>query len=152
MNPLCQQDLGVWTKQANSPTFKYIGQFWKYLQRHKQRLAEDEILIAGDFNSNTQWDKWDRWWNHSDVVRELEELHIKSLYHNHIGQAQGSELQPTFYMYRKQERPYHIDYMFGSEMFYETIINFQIFQEGKWLEVSDHLPLQLNLNSTDLPQ
>ena len=32
------QLLGIWTKQANFPNFRYIGQFWIYLQIHKNNL------------------------------------------------------------------------------------------------------------------
>jgi exonuclease III len=58
----------VWTRQANSPTFRYIGQLWKYLQKHKAALSGKDAVVIGDFNSNICWDAWDRWWNHSDVV------------------------------------------------------------------------------------
>lgn len=64
--------LAMWCHLANSLTFGYIGQFWKYLQMNKSKLGKS--IIAGDFNSNVMWDKWDRWWNHSDCVRKLRKL------------------------------------------------------------------------------
>ncbi|MBV8252275.1 MAG: endonuclease/exonuclease/phosphatase family protein [Chitinophaga sp.] len=94
------QLLGIWTHQNNSPTFEYIGQFWKYLQTNKRYFFEREIIIAGDFNSNVIWDKWDRWWNHSDVVKELKEMGIESVYHKMRCEEQGNESVPTFYMHR----------------------------------------------------
>jgi exonuclease III len=92
--------LAVWTREANSPTFKYIGQLWKYLQRHKEYLAKANPWVIGDLNSNACWDVWDRWWNHSDVVRELDEIGIRSLYHHQFRQDQGKESQPTFFLYQ----------------------------------------------------
>lgn len=85
---------------------------WKYLQLHKDKLKDKKVIIAGDFNSNAICDKWDRWWNHSDVVKEFEELGIKSLYHHLTNEKQGKETKPTFYLQRKLEKPYHIDYIF----------------------------------------
>ena len=54
------QLLAAWTKYANSPTFQYIGQLWKYLQLHEELIKVQPTLICGDLNSNAQWDVWDR--------------------------------------------------------------------------------------------
>ena len=131
--------IGVWTHRNNSPNFGYIGQLWKYLEVNKGKL--ETALIVGDFNSNVIWDEWDRWWNHSDVVNELKELGIESLYHKYTGELQGEEITPTLYFQRKIERPYHIDYFFGSQKFSKKIIKVEVGKVNSWLEVSDHMPI-----------
>ena len=136
--------LGVWTHRNNSPNFGYIGQFWKYLQVNKTKL--NSTIIAGDFNSNVIWDEWDRWWNHSDVVMELKELGIESLYHKYTGEPQGKETNPTLYFQKKLERPYHIDYVFGAEKFFEKIVKIEIGQENEWLKLSDHMPIMCEID------
>ena len=137
--------LAVWTKHANSEVFGYIGQLWKYLQLHKNKLKEYPCFIIGDFNSNKIWDKWDRWWNHSDVVKELEEIDIISFYHYLNNEKQGEEENPTFYLQRKLEKAYHIDYIFGTKKLLKKETKCKILNESKWIEVSDHLPLMLNI-------
>ena len=134
--------VGVWTKYANSPNFRYIGQLWKYLQLHKQKIGSGSTIICGDLNSNVQWDEWDRWWNHSDVVRELEEVNIHSLYHQIMGEEQGKESKPTLFMHRKPERPYHIDYAFISKnLLCDNKNMIDVGSPEKWLEYSDHMPI-----------
>jgi exonuclease III len=132
--------LAVWTMQADSPTFQYIGQFWKYLQLNKERLSDPNSVICGDFNSNVFWDKWDRWWNHSDVVKELQELDIHSMYHKVMDEEQGQETRPTLFLQRKREKPYHIDYAFVSKAMMNSG-NLEVGQPDQWLEVSDHMPI-----------
>lgn len=136
--------LAVWTKQANSPTFGYIGQLWKWLQQHGQFLRAHPAMLLGDLNSNARWDVWDRWWNHSDVVRELDKLGLSSLYHHHREEAQGMESAPTFFLHRKIERPYHIDYAFLSSMLLDGA-GIEIGQPETWLTLSDHMPLVVDL-------
>lgn len=131
--------LGVWTKR-NSSHFSYIGQFWKYLQIHKQDLTDDNMLILGDFNSNSMWDKKDRWWNHSDVVRELNQININSLYHHQFGEEQGQETQFTF-RHRSSKNTYHIDYVFLSINLLKQENTLTIGTERDWANLSDHLPL-----------
>ncbi len=131
--------LAVWTHKNNSPNFGYIGQFWKYLKVNQDNF--EKILIAGDFNSNAIWDEWDRWWNHSDVVNELEKINIESLYHLIKKEEQGKETIPTLFLQRKLEKPYHIDYIFSSKEFSTKIKSFDIGKPEKWLELSDHMPI-----------
>lgn len=139
--------LAVWTKQANSPTFGYIGQLWKYLQIHRNFLCQHESICIGDFNSNVRWDVWDRWWNHSDVVRELQELGLDSLYHATSSECQGKERTPTFFQHRRLEKPYHIDYAFLSQALL-TDAMIDIGRPEDWLQYSDHMPLIIKIKKS----
>ena len=137
------QLLAVWTHQNNSPNFGYIGQFWKYLQVNKNKFKK--IIIAGDFNSNTIWDEWDRWWNHSDVIKELEEINIESLYHKYFNESQGKETKPTFFLQRNLSKPYHIDYCFSSNEFTSNLKKVEVPNFDQWRHLSDHVPMIITI-------
>lgn len=131
--------LAVWTHRNDSPNFGYIGQFWKYLKVNKEKL--EGSLIVGDFNSNVIWDQWDRWWNHSDVVRELQEIGIESYFHQFFNELQGKESHPTLYFRKSKERFYHIDFIFGPKKFIPSIFNFEVGKYEDWIGLSDHMPM-----------
>jgi len=131
--------LGVWAHRNNSPNFGYIGQFWKYLKINKDKF--NNIVIAGDFNSNKIWDQWDRWWNHSDVLKTLKSMNIISAYHEYFQEEQGQETRPTFFLQRNFQKDYHIDYIFLSQQLYSSLKSLDIGKRNKWIEISDHLPL-----------
>ena len=133
------QLLAVWNHHNNSPNFGYIGQLWKYLQVNKQNFTEP--FIIGDFNSNAIWDEWDRWWNHTDVVNELLEKEIESLYHTIFNEEQGKETSPTFYLQRNPLKSYHIDYCFAHSKYSSKIKSFIIEPFENWNHLSDHCPI-----------
>ncbi|MFO1479975.1 MAG: endonuclease/exonuclease/phosphatase family protein [Turneriella sp.] len=139
--------VAMWAHKANSPTFGYIGQLWKYLQFHIDKMQN--VILAGDLNSNVRWDKWDRWWNHSDVVRELDEADIVSLYHLHRDVPQGSEPEPTFFLRKHADRGYHIDYIFASRPIARTLNQLAIGETEIWLKYSDHLPVYVDLSLSE---
>lgn len=139
--------LAIWTKEADSPTFKYIGQLYKWLQLHRHHLIGGETMVIGDLNSNAIWDVWDRWWNHSDVVNDLEGIGIRSLYHTQTGQAQGEETTPTFFLHRNTLKHYHIDYAFLSEDL-RSGAHLEVGTPDLWLEHSDHMPMIIDLPTT----
>lgn len=136
--------LATWTKQANSPNFAYIGQLWKFLEQHKVFLSDPFAMLVGDLNSNKRWDEWDRWWNHSDVVKTLSELGLESAYHSYFAEAQGEETRPTLYLHRNHSKSYHIDYgFFGSKW---KVVQVELGDAEEWLMFSDHMPLLFEIS------
>ena len=98
-----------------------------------------------DLNSNAIWNRPKRHWNHSDVVRELAEVKIDSFYHGFHGEVHGMETRPTFYLTKKTDKPYHLDYIFGSRKFKKSIIDIAVGRPAQWLTLSDHMPVSMIL-------
>lgn len=137
--------LALWAHHNNSPTFEYIGQVWKYLKLNHSNI--DNSIIIGDFNSNTIWDKWDRWWNHTDVVKILSDKNIHSVYHHYFKEEQGKESLSTFYLQRNINKSYHIDYCFLPIEQLNKISSIEVGSANDWLSISDHVPLILSIDS-----
>lgn len=131
----------IWANNPDDREGRYITQIWKAVNHYKRSLKNKQTILIGDFNSNTIWDKPRREGNHSTVVRYLEKKGIHSVYHHYFKQRQGEEAHPTLYMYRNQEKAYHIDYCFASEDLIKNLSSVQIGPYEIWKQHSDHVPL-----------
>ena len=49
------QILAVWAMGANSYQNGYVAQIHDYLRTHAHYFDWDQLIVAGDFNSNAQW-------------------------------------------------------------------------------------------------
>jgi exonuclease III len=136
----------IWAWNPGDPDGKYVEQIWKALNYYDKQLTKQPVILAGDFNSNTIWDKKYRIGNHSHVVRRLEEKNIYSAYHLHHEQVQGKEKHPTLYMYRHKDKPYHIDYCFVSADLASKIQSVEIGRHKFWCRYSDHVPVMVSFD------
>lgn len=138
--------LAVWA-MANKENYevRYIGQIWLAINHYKSLLGGSTI-ITGDFNSNKIWDYKDRIGTHSDVVANLEGNGIHSIYHKHFDSEQGKEMHPTFFLHKKESKPYHIDYCFASTDFLDKVKTVEIGTYENWNAHSDHSPLNIQFD------
>jgi exonuclease III len=140
-----QKLVATWAHYNNSPTFGYIVQFWKFLQINKTEI--NDTIFIGDFNSNSMWDSWDRWWNHSDIVKTLGDYNINSAYHSFYKGPQGEETQMTFFLNKNPSKGYHIDYCFLPYLLLDNLQSVAIGEFEKWKTMSDHSPLIIDFES-----
>ena len=140
-----QKLLALWAHHNDSPTFEYIGQVWKYLKINHQNI--DNTILVGDFNSNAIWDVWDRWWNHTDVVKSLYDKEVNSAYHSFFNEEQGKETIKTFYLQRNINKGYHIDYCFLPKELLNKLSSVEIGDKDYWLSISDHLPMIVSFDT-----
>jgi exodeoxyribonuclease III len=131
----------VWANNPADPDGVYVEQVWKAIQHYK--LSKKNTILAGDFNSNTIWDRKYRTGNHSHVVDHLHKKGITSCYHLHHKQIQGSEAHPTYYLYRHADKPYHLDYCFASADLASKIQSVEIGDFDFWKQYSDHVPVMV---------
>jgi exodeoxyribonuclease III len=138
--------LAIWANNPDDEDGPYVEQVWKALHYYEKLLSGKKVILAGDFNSNTIWDKPRRKGNHSHVVDFLEKKKISSVYHSYHKQLQGKEAHPTLYMYWHKDKPYHIDYCFTSSYFIKRIMSVEIGDYDAWSMYSDHVPVIISFN------
>lgn len=131
----------VWANNPQDPEGQYVTQVWKATQHYARLIKKNNTILVGDFNSNTIWDRPKRIGNHSTVVARLAQKNIHSAYHIYFKQQQGLESHPTLYMYRHQDKPYHIDYCFASADLMNNLATVEVGGFDAWKQYSDHVPL-----------
>jgi exonuclease III len=136
----------IWANNPGDPDGQYVTQTWKALEHYNKKLKRKATILAGDFNSNTIWDRPSREGNHTDVVKRLEKKGIYSCYHKHLQQLQGKEQHPTHYLYRHQDKPYHLDYCFASADLVNNIQSVEIGEYNSWAPYSDHVPVMVTFH------
>lgn len=136
----------VWANNPDDKDGQYVTQVWKALHHYNDMLSKQKVILAGDFNSNTIWDRPRRKGNHSDVVKLLETKNIRSTYHAFYEQQQGREEHPTLYLYRHRNKPYHLDYCFASGYFIKRLVKVEMGNYDDWHAHSDHSPLTVTFN------
>lgn len=138
--------LAVWTQNTKSPYSSYIVQLHRAINYYKD-LFDTKTLILGDWNSNIIWDSYKKEANHSDVVNLLNKIGIESIYHKFNKIEQGKEIDNTLYMFRKENKPYHIDYIFAGQYWLKKVNNINIGNYKDWIAYSDHMPLIADFQS-----
>ncbi len=136
----------IWANNPKDKDGQYITQVWKALAHYQKNIKRKKTIFIGDFNSNTIWDKPRREGNHSTVVKKLAAKGICSLYHQYFKREQGKENHPTHYLYRHQDKPYHLDYCFASNDISRNLQSVEVGDFDSWKSYSDHVPIIVTFN------
>ncbi|MBX3071848.1 MAG: endonuclease/exonuclease/phosphatase family protein [Thermomicrobiales bacterium] len=135
--------MAVWAS-VKSNQWRYVRVAHQMLDCSEAFLAAPRAVAIGDFNSNAIFDRKHAAFTHTRMVERFAELDMRSLYHHQGGEPHGEESVPTHYLYRHQNKPFHLDYAFVSKRL-ATRSTLTIGATEEWLSLSDHVPLILDL-------
>jgi len=134
----------VWAmNNEENPRQRYIGQVYTALKNNPE-LVDKDTIVAGDFNWNVIWDESPNsplYGDFADVRGKLNQNGLDSAYHTVCGDEFGEETEATFYMHKKEERPYHIDYVFVPEQLLDAGCEVTVGDYEDWIDASDHVPV-----------
>jgi exodeoxyribonuclease-3 len=131
----------IWANNPQEKNAQYVEQVWRAIHHYEALLNNKHVILTGDFNSNTIWDRKNRKENHSELVKVLKQKNIHSIYHKHFKQEQGKEEHPTFFLQRNILKPYHLDYLFASDTLLRKCKGIEIGSHENWITYSDHSPV-----------
>ena len=124
--------LGVWAMQ------KYVEMIIDYFDAN-EGLFDEDLIMCGDFNSSVEFNNHHpKKKNHTVLNEKLESKGLFSVYHDLTEDVQGKEKSKTFYLYRHLNNNFHLDFVYAKK---DSISEFKILDQYKWITLSDHLPL-----------
>ena len=128
----------------------YVGQIFDAIVRHPEWFTREfPTVICGDFNSNTIFDPGRKKKSHSSVVRLLAERGLTSVYHEFFSENHGAETRPTYYFWHREERSFHIDYIFLPQMWMNRVVTCEVGAYQQWRPASDHMPVVVDITLDD---
>jgi len=136
--------IAVWTKKVEDKKknhINYIRQLHFAIKEYESFIDDENVIIAGDFNSNLIWERTGVDKNHQDVLDQLLDKNIHSSYHHFFKEEQGKETQGTYFHYHKEDRPFHIDFCFLSKNILDRLKSVEIGKFKDWIHLSDHVPI-----------
>jgi len=127
------------------------GPLLRALQDSSEFCRHEHLVLAGDFNNHPRWDKPKGPNNMSEIIAQLTDRNLVSLYHQRSGLPFGAELQSTYWYWRRRDKRYHIDYIFVSKAVLKKVIAFEIGTYEDWClsGLSDHAPLIAEFDALD---
>jgi exonuclease III len=135
----------IWANNPGDADGQYVEQIWKAIHYYENILNNKQVILTGDFNSNSIWDRKRRAGNHTNVVKFLEAKGVVSAYHCQHKLQHGREQHPTFYFYRHKDKFYHLDYCFLSADLMKKMQSVEIGEYDFWATHSDHVPVIVTL-------
>jgi len=145
--PLTFLLLSVWACPVGTRReHNYVGQTYDAIVRHPKWFADDlPTVICGDFNSNPIFDPGRKKKTHSAVVQLLAARGLASAYHEFFCERHGAETRPTYYFWHRQERSFHIDYIFLPSAWIKSITAVEVGSYSQWRAASDHVPIVVEI-------
>lgn len=131
---------------TETPRKRYIGQVYTALHTYETFMRTHPIVV-GDFNWNVMWDESPAsslCGDFTETIEILNDYGLTSGYHHSNDVEFGNEPDPTFFMHKKEDRPYHIDYAFVPEVEY-SIRDYSVGTYDGWIDASDHMPITIEL-------
>jgi hypothetical protein len=147
LGPIPFRILGVWTKPSIAKDRSYVGQILHAAAVYGPWLAAGASVVAGDWNSNAQWDKPHRA-RHAQTVARLADCGLASAYHHYHRCAHGGERHGTWFNHKRPDRAFHLDYCFIPTDWLRGLRCVAVGTHDYWLPKSDHCPVSVDL---DLP-
>jgi len=136
--------LAVWTVPDEIGSYvRPLVEAWK---EYTPQIRAQNVVIAGDFNASVQF-RGKPNFHFSVFLNLVAESGVCSLYHETTDEPHGQEKAPTFFLYRKRERPFHIDYMFAGAGLRSRLKSFRVGNHEDWAVHSDHMPLSAHFEA-----
>jgi endonuclease/exonuclease/phosphatase family metal-dependent hydrolase len=135
----------VWAHRGTTSGLEYIEQVHSLLDIIDHTSLSPFTIVAGDFNSNSIWDRDYGLKSHTAAVRRFHKLGLESAYHRFFGESQGAEKRPTHWN-NKNGAPYHIGYAFLSLSLLSKLRNVEVGSHHQWHSSSDHVPVLVEID------